>query len=341
MKILVTGGAGYIGSHTLVVLLAAGHDVVVLDNFSNGSREALRRVQQLSNRDFNVVEGDVRDRSILDRLFADHEPAAVVHFAGLKAVGESVEDPLSYYDVNVGGSMRLLEAMSKASCKRIVFSSSATVYGTPEYLPYDEDHPTRPVNPYGRTKLAVEELLGDWCAASPSRCAISLRYFNPVGAHPSGRIGEDPKGIPNNLMPYIAQTAVGRRERLQIFGDDYDTRDGTGERDYIHVIDLAEAHVAALERLENMSAHTALNIGTGSGMTVKELIGCFENILGRKLPTSIAPRREGDLPSFYANPSRANEALDWKARRSPEDMCRDSWTWQSRNPEGFGPTAID
>ena len=335
MKILVTGGAGYIGSHTLVVLLAAGYDVVVLDNFSNGSHEALRRVKQLANRDFEVIEGDVRDRAVLDDLFAMHRPDAVVHFAGLKAVSESVEDPLSYYDVNVGGSMRLLEVMSETSCNRIVFSSSATVYGTPEYLPYDEDHPTRPVNPYGRTKLAVEQILGDWCAADQARRAISLRYFNPVGAHPSGRIGEDPRGVPNNLMPYIAQTAVGRREQLQIFGDDYDTRDGTGERDYIHVMDLAEAHCSAVERLSSLEAYTPLNIGTGMGLTVRELVSAFEEVTGRALPKRVTSRRCGDLPSFFSDTSEARKKLNWTPRKSLKDICLDTWKWQKENPNGY------
>lgn len=308
---------------------------MVFDNFENGSREALARVAQITQRSFEVIDGDVRDAKGLVDAFARHAPDAVIHFAGRKAVGESVAKPLSYYDVNVTGSLRLLEAMTEAGCHHIVFSSSATVYGTPHYLPYDENHPTHPVNPYGRTKRVFEDMLKDWCEADRARKAVSLRYFNPVGAHPSGKIGEDPKGIPNNIMPFIAQTAVGRRDALSIFGDDYDTRDGTGERDYIHVMDLAEAHLAALTNLDEANGHRALNIGTGRGLTVNELVAAFEAATGQTVPTRIVSRRPGDLPSFFANSARAKATLGWQARRPLDEMCRDTWTWQSANPAGY------
>lgn len=335
MKVLVTGGAGYIGSHTLLVLLAAGHDITVLDNFENGSREALKRVTHLSNRNFDVAEGDIRDRVFLEEVFTRVRPDAVIHFAGRKAVTESIEDPLSYYGVNVSGSLRLLEAMTNIGCKQIVFSSSATVYGPPEFLPFDEDHPTRPINPYGRSKLMVEEILSDWCIANQEHKAISLRYFNPVGAHFSGCIGEDPKGIPSNLMPYITQTAVGRREALEIYGADYETRDGTGERDYVHVMDLADAHAAAIGKIGSISGHQVLNIGTGEGVTVQELIASFENVLGRKIPIRIGSRRPGDVGSSFADASRARTILNWTSKRTLNDMCLDSWAWQRKNPNGY------
>lgn len=336
MKVFVTGGAGYIGSHTLVELLTAGHEVVVVDNLANGHTEAVRRAEQLTGSTIKLEVGDVRDGRLLSLVFARYRPEAVIHFAGLKAVGESVKNPLSYYDVNVSGARTLLEAMQEAGCGRIVFSSSATVYGDPQYLPYDEAHPTVPVNPYGQTKLMVEQILRDWCAANPMRSAISLRYFNPVGAHPSGRIGEDPQGVPNNLMPYIAQVAVGRRPALQIFGEDYDTRDGTGERDYVHVVDLAKAHVLALDALEGSSGHEAINIGTGHGVTVRELVDAFATASGVDIETRVSPRRTGDLPRFWADVSRAEARLRWRARFGLEDMCRDTWAWQSQNPNGFG-----
>lgn len=332
MKVLVTGGGGYVGSHTLVELIAAGHDVVVLDSLVNGHAEAVRRVGQLTSAQIPLKVGDVRDAAVLGRVFEAHHPDAVIHCAGLKAVGESVENPLAYYSVNVCGSRAILEAMDAAGCGRIVFSSSATVYGDPQYLPYDEVHPTAPVNPYGRTKLMVEQILGDWCAANAARSAVSLRYFNPVGAHPSGRIGEDPRGTPNNLMPFISQVAIGRQPVLQIFGNDYDTRDGTGERDYVHVVDLAKAHVLALEAGKG---HEAINVGTGQGATVREMVDAFEAANGVKIETRVAPRRAGDLPTYYAQADLARVRLGWTAELGLADMCRDTWTWQVHNSDGF------
>ena len=333
MRVLVTGGAGYIGSHTCVELLAASHEVFVIDNLCNGHVEAIERVRDLSNRVLGFAEVDIRDGDALDGVFDEFKPGAVIHFAGLKAVGESVAEPLRYYNVNVRGSVSLLEAMDRAGCSNIVFSSSATAYGDPEYLPYDEAHPTRPVNPYGRTKLMVEEILRDWAAADTSRRATSLRYFNPVGAHPTGRIGEDPLGVPNNLMPYILQVAVGRREYLSVFGDDYETRDGTGLRDYIHVMDLARAHVAAIERQAGLEPFEALNIG--SGVTVLELVAAFECASGVQIAREFAPRRAGDLPTFWADPAHAAERLGWTTTLTVDEMCRDNWLWQSDNPSGF------
>jgi UDP-glucose 4-epimerase len=316
--------------------LLVRHEVVVIDNFSNGCRLATDRVKKIVGREFELMEADVRDQGTLDTLFSRFKPEAVVHFAGLKSVGESVAKPIEYYDVNVGGTISLLHAMLKAECNNMVFSSSATVYGTPHYLPYDENHPTSPINPYGRTKLMVEQMLGDWCAQNPKHKAISLRYFNPVGAHPSGRIGEHPRGIPNNLMPLVTQVATGRRDRLQIYGDDFDTPDGTGERDYVHVMDLAAAHSLALHALDGLSGHTVLNIGTGKSTSVLELIAAFEAASGRKIEKEIVARRAGDLPSFCAAAAMADKVLCWRSKYSLEQMCRDSWTWQSRNPLGYG-----
>ena len=335
MKILITGGAGYIGSHTLVEVIRAGHQVVVLDSLINGHAEAIGRVGRLTNTDVQLAVGDIRDKPFLESVFTEFAPDAVIHFAGLKAVGESVENPMAYYDVNVSGSRVLLEVMQSHGCHRIVFSSSATVYGEPQYLPYDENHPVAPINLYGRTKLMVEQMLGDWSAAPPERSAISLRYFNPVGAHPSGLIGEDPLGQPNNLMPFISQVAVGVRSELQIFGDDYDTRDGTGERDYLHVVDLAKAHVLSLAALANQAGHDIINIGTGRGVTVKEMVKAFEIACGHSIKTRTLARRAGDLPSFYANSERAHARLSWAAKLGLADMCRDTWTWQSQNPGGY------
>ncbi len=332
-RILVTGGAGYIGSHTLVELLVAGYEAFVIDNLSNGHEEALRRVKQLANKDFGFLAGDIRDADSLNKAFSDFKPNAVIHFAGLKAVGESVEKPLAYYENNVNGSVELLKAMDKYDCTRIVFSSSATVYGEPQYLPLDENHSVAPVNPYGQTKLMVENILQDW--AQNGRGACALRYFNPVGAHVSGRIGEDPQGIPNNLMPYIAQVAVGKREKLQIFGDDYETRDGTGERDYIHVTDLAKAHLAALNALENPNGFEVFNIGTGSGATVKELLEAYKKASGQEIAVEIVERRPGDIASSVASPIKANERLNWTASLSIDDATSSSWQWQSQNPEGY------
>jgi UDP-glucose 4-epimerase len=334
MRVLVTGGAGYIGSHTLVELLTEGHEAFVIDNLSNGHEEAMSRVKQLANKDFGFVQGDIRDRDALDKAFSEFKPEAVIHFAGLKAVGESVEQPLTYYENNVTGSVELLKAMDAHACTKIVFSSSATVYGTPQYLPLDEDHPVAPVNPYGQTKLMVENILKDW--AHDGRSATALRYFNPVGAHVSGCIGEDPHDIPNNLMPYIAQVAIGKREALHIFGDDYETRDGTGERDYIHVTDLARAHIAALETMNEAAGFAVYNVGTGQGTTVKELLAAYGEVVGRNLPSETVTRRPGDVASSVASPKKANEALNWSARLSVYDATSSSWNWQSQNPEGYG-----
>jgi UDP-glucose 4-epimerase len=328
VKVLVTGGAGYIGSHTLVEVIKAGH------------AGAIARVGQLTNTQVPLNVGDIRDKAFLERVFTGFAPEAVIHFAGIKSVGESVENPLSYYDVNVSGSQVLLEVMQSHGCKKIVFSSSATVYGAPQYLPYDEAHPVAPINPYGRTKLMVEQILGDWCAAQPERSALSLRYFNPVGAHASGIIGENPQGTPNNLMPFIAQVAIGRRPVLQIFGDDYETRDGTGERDYVHVVDLAKAHVLALDALDQQSGHDVINVGTGRGVTVKEMVDAFEKACGRALKTSSVPRRAGDLASYFANSERARTRLGWEAELGLAEMCGDTWAWQSKNPEGYGDDCV-
>lgn len=341
MRILVTGGAGYIGSHTLLAVLAAGHEAHVIDNFSNSHPEALARVRRLSNRDFDVTEADIRDKAAMAAAVAAARPEAVIHFAGLKAVGESVAKPLSYFDVNVGGTVALLEALQAADCRRFVFSSSATVYGDPDYLPIDEGHPRRATNPYGRTKLQIEEMLEDLAVSDPSWSIALLRYFNPVGAHPSGDIGEDPAGIPNNLMPFIAQVAVGRRPHLNIFGDDYDTPDGTGVRDYIHVTDLARAHLAAVDWAAGGSPGTggrgcqAFNLGTGQGTSVREMVAAFATAAGRPVPTVTAPRRAGDIAACWADPSRAEAALGWRAELGLADMCRSTWAWQSRNPQGY------
>lgn len=337
MKIFVTGGAGYIGSHTLVALLTAGHEVCVFDNYCNSSPVALARVRQLTNRDLTAIEADIRDAGALNQALIDFAPDAVVHFAGLKAVGESNDVPLDYYQTNVTGSMNLLAAMDAAGCRRIVFSSSATVYGEPHYLPFDENHPIAPTNPYGRTKAMAEEIIRDWTVATPGSSAVLLRYFNPVGAHESGRIGEDPQGIPNNLVPFVAQVAVGRREKLSIFGDDYDTRDGTGERDYIHVVDLAAAHVAAIEYAVRAESCEAINVGTGRGITVKELVSAYERACGHEISVAVAERRPGDVASSYAATAKAEGLLGWQAKLGIDAMCASSWHWQSGNPEGFRP----
>jgi len=335
MKVFVTGGAGYIGSHTLVALLAAGHEVCVFDNYSNSSPVSLARVRQLTNRDMEMVEGDICDLDRLTATLAAFTPDAVMHFAGLKAVGESNDIPLRYYQTNVTGTMNLLAAMDAAECRRIVFSSSATVYGEAQYLPFDEAHPIGPTNPYGRTKAMAEGVIGDWASATPGASAVLLRYFNPVGAHESGRIGEDPRDIPNNLMPFVAQVAVGRRDKLSIFGDDYDTRDGTGERDYIHVVDLAAAHLAAIEYAVRTTGCEALNVGTGQGITVRELVAAYERACGHPIAFEIAPRRPGDVASSYAATAKARELLGWRAALDVDAMCASSWRWQSENPHGF------
>ncbi len=334
-RVFVTGGAGYIGSHTCVELLNAGYDVIVFDNFCNSHPEALRRVARIAGQQFKVVEGDVRDKTALIAALKDSCAEAVIHFAGLKAVGESVSAPLKYYDNNVCGSVCLLEAMQACGIKTLVFSSSATVYGAPEYLPLSERHPLRAANPYGASKLMVENILRDLQGACPEWRIATLRYFNPVGAHESGLIGEDPYGIPNNLMPYISQVAVGRREYLSIFGNDYATKDGTGMRDYIHVMDLASGHIKALERLQKMSDSFTTNLGTGRGYSVLEMVRAFEMASGRAIPYRIAPRRSGDVASCYADPKLANKLLEWKASRDLEAMCVDTWRWQLDNPDGY------
>ncbi len=334
-SILVTGGAGYIGSHTVLLLLEAGHQVVVLDNLSNSSRESLNRVERLAGKSVAFVEGDIRDANCLDTLFSDYDIAAVIHFAGLKAVGESVAMPLSYYDCNVTGSLRLLEAMERAGVHTMVFSSSATVYGDPATVPIRENFPLGSTNPYGATKLHIEDMLRDLYRSNEKWKLALLRYFNPVGAHESGQIGEDPAGIPNNLMPYIAQVAVGKREKLGVFGGDYPTPDGTGVRDYIHVMDLAQGHLAALEALDADGGLLTVNLGTGRGYSVLEMVTAFSQASGRPVPYEIVERRPGDVASCYADPAHANAVLGWEAQRGIEEMCEDHWRWQKQNPEGF------
>jgi UDP-glucose 4-epimerase len=332
--ILVTGGAGYIGSHTCVALLAAGEEVVVFDNFSNSSPVALERVQQISGKSLAVVEGDIRDQAALEKVLTRYGCTAVMHFAGLKSVQDSVTQPLDYYDQNVIGSHRLLRAMQKAGVNRIVFSSSATVYGIPEFLPYTEDHPLRAINPYGRTKLMIEDMLRDLHVSDPNWGIGILRYFNPVGAHESGLIGEDPKGVPNNLVPFVAQVAIGRRERLNVWGGDYDTPDGTGVRDYIHVMDLASGHVSALNLLDSPKCF-AVNLGTGAGSSVLNVVHAFEAASGKRIPYDMKPRRPGDIDAYYAATDYAARLMGWKATRSLEAMCADHWRWQSSNPNGY------
>ncbi len=334
MKILVTGGAGYIGSHTCVELLAAGHEIVVVDNLVNSSATALERVRAIAGREFAFVRADLRDATALHALFATHAIEAVIHFAGLKAVGESVQKPLLYYDNNLGGTLRLLECMAGAGVRRLVFSSSATVYGDPASVPIREDFALSASNPYGRTKLFIEEMLRDQQRADPAWDITLLRYFNPVGAHASGLIGEDPAGIPNNLMPYVSQVAVGKLECLNVWGDDYPTPDGTGVRDYIHVVDLALGHLAALAKAPAAGVR-AYNLGTGRGYSVLEMIAAFERASGRSVAYRIAPRRPGDVASCYADASLAHRELGWQATRDVDAMCRDAWNWQSRNPRGY------
>jgi len=335
MRVLVTGGAGYIGSHTLVELLGQAHEVCVVDDHSNSSPVVLDRVRALSNGLVTAHVADLRDAPTLDRIMGEFRPDAVVHFAGLKAVGESTEKPLSYYDVNVTGTITLLRAMERVGCNRIIFSSSATVYGEPVYLPYDEDHPLAPTSVYGRTKLMAEQILTDWAAIHPEASVVLLRYFNPVGAHSSTRIGEDPSGIPNNLMPYIAQVAVGKRAHLSVFGDDYETPDGTGLRDYIHVVDLAQAHVAALDYAAAANGAAVFNIGTGQSYSVLEMVAAFERATGRGIPVKIAPRRAGDIAAMQADVTRARDILGWSATHDLDDMVRSTWGWQSANPNGY------
>ncbi|MBR5931825.1 MAG: UDP-glucose 4-epimerase GalE [Lachnospiraceae bacterium] len=338
MKILVTGGAGYIGSHTVVELLNAGHEVAVVDNLSNASVKALDRVEEITGKKVSFYEVDIRDDVTLEEVFKNEQPEAVIHFAGLKAVGESVEIPLKYFDNNIGGTLTLLHVMKKTGCKSMVFSSSATVYGKPETVPIREDFPTSVTNPYGRTKLVIEDMLKDLYRSDPSWNVILLRYFNPIGAHESGRIGEDPSGIPNNLLPYIAKVAVGKLEKVSVFGNDYDTPDGTGVRDYIHVVDLAKGHIKAIEKIEtekNVGCKT-YNLGTGIGYSVLDIIEAFGKACGKEIPYVIAGRREGDVDILYADPSLAKEELGWSAEYDLSRMCEDTWRWQSHNPDGYG-----
>ena len=317
-------------------MLGAGHDVHVCDNFSTASPVALDRVRRITNRSFGVAKADVRDAAAMRDLVAGFAPEAVIHFAGLKAVGESVAEPLAYFDNNVGGAIALLGALRGSDCRRFVFSSSATVYGDPDYLPIDETHPRRATNPYGRSKLQIEGILEDLAASDPTWSIALLRYFNPVGAHASGRIGEDPNGVPNNLAPYIAQVAVGRRPAVNVFGDDYPTPDGTGVRDYIHVVDLARAHLAAVDWTGRAQGCEAFNLGTGRGTSVLEMLDAFRAASGRPIPARIAPRRPGDVATLYADVEKAAGAFGWRAELSVEDMCRSVWAWQSQNPDGYG-----
>lgn len=332
---LVTGGAGYIGSHTLIELINNNFEVVVIDNLANSSRESLRRVEQITGHEIPFIEADVRDQSALDDIFTTYDIDSVIHFAGLKAVGESVAKPLEYYDNNLVSTLALLEAMRKHSVKQLVFSSSATVYGSPSELPLRETSTVGVglTNPYGKTKYMIEQIIQDYCAADPTFEATILRYFNPIGAHQSGQIGEDPNGIPNNLLPYVAQVAVGKLQSVGVFGNDYDTPDGTGVRDYIHVVDLARGHVAALQHMK--AGASIYNLGTGSGTSVLEIIKAFSKACGRDLPYEIKPRRAGDIAACYADCSKAERELGWRAELSIEQACADSWRWQSQNPNGF------
>ena len=343
MNILVTGGAGYIGSHTLVELLAEGHSVFVIDNLCNSSRKALERVEKISGRKVPFCEVDMRDREGLEKVFAENSFDCCIHFAGLKAVGESVVKPWEYYENNIYGTLILVDVMRRHGCTNIIFSSSSTVYGDPNTIPVTEKSPKKEcTNPYGRTKSMLEDILSDLNAADVRTGiekpwnVVLLRYFNPIGAHPSGLIGEDPSGIPNNLMPYITQVAVGKREMLHVFGDDYDTPDGTGVRDYIHVVDLARGHVKALAAIERNCGVAVYNLGTGKGYSVLDIVRAFEKASGVKIPYVIDPRRPGDIAANYADPSKAEKELGWKAQFGIEDMCRDSWNWQKNNPDGYG-----
>ena len=337
MTLLVTGGLGYIGSHACVALAAAGRrHLVVVDNLSNSKASALERIRELApGATIEFVRADMRDRVALEEVMRAHRVEAVLHFAGLKAVGESVKRPDEYRDNNVGGTRCLLDAMSRSGAARIVFSSSATVYGKPEKLPYPEDHPLRPENPYGENKLEIERLLAEKAQADSTFCFAALRYFNPIGAHPSGRIGEDPQGIPDNLFPYITQVAIGNLPKLRVFGNDYSTPDGTGVRDYIHVMDLVGGHLSALRHLEEKRRSITANLGTGRGHSVFEVVRAFERATGRTVPYEIKPRRAGDIAAYWADPTRAARELGWRAELTLEDMCRDSWRWQSMNPGGY------
>lgn len=336
MKVLVTGGAGYIGSHTCIELINAGFEVVIVDNLSNSKPEALKRIKEITGRDFEFYKKDILDREGLEEVFESHNFDAVVHFAGLKAVGESVAIPLKYYHNNITGTLVLCEVMKKFGVKKIVFSSSATIYGNPETVPILESFPLRATNPYGRTKLMIEEILRDVFVSDNEWSIALLRYFNPIGAHESGRIGEDPNGIPNNLMPYITQVAVGKLKELKVWGSDYDTHDGTGVRDYIHVVDLAIGHLKALQKISNSKGVFAYNLGTGIGYSVLDVVKAFEKASDTNIPYSISERRPGDIPVCYADSTLAEKELGWKAKRGIDEMCADSWRWQSQNPDGYG-----
>jgi len=335
MKVLVTGGAGYIGSHTVVELLNDGYEVVIVDNYSNSKPEVLKRIKELTNKDFDFYEVDLLDRENLEKVFKENEISSVIHFAGLKAVGESVEIPLKYYHNNITGTLILCELMDKYDVKNMVFSSSATVYGMNNESPLTEDLPLSTTNPYGSTKLMIEQILRDVYVSDKDWSISLLRYFNPIGAHESGRIGEDPTGIPNNLMPYITQVAVGKREKLSVFGNDYNTHDGTGVRDYIHVVDLAKGHIKALKKALNTTGVDAYNLGTGKGYSVLDVVNNFEKATGVKIPYEIKERRAGDIATCFADPKKAKKELEWSSEKSLEDMCRDSWRWQSENPKGY------
>lgn len=336
MAVLLTGGAGYIGSHTCVELLAAGYDTVIIDNFSNSSEKVLERIREISGRSVVCYNADVCDESALRRVFSENKIDCVVHFAGLKAVGDSVKYPLEYYQNNLCATMTLLKVMNEFGVERIVFSSSATVYGVPKSTPIREDADRWCTNPYGWTKYMSEQIISDTAKADGNMSAVLLRYFNPIGAHESGRIGEDPTGIPNNLLPYITQVAVGRREHLNVFGNDYNTHDGTGVRDYLHVVDLAKGHIRAIEYAQKNTGVIAVNLGTGNGFSVLDIVKAFERATGIKIPYKIAPRRPGDIDACYADASLALEKLGWKAELSIDDMCRSAWNWQKNNPNGYG-----
>lgn len=338
MRVLVTGGAGYIGSHTMIELLEANHTPLVVDDFSNSFPLALERVASLSNRKFENVEASVTNASAMLQVMERFKPEAVIHFAGLKSVDESETIPLSYYETNIFGTIQILKAMDAVGCKKIIFSSSATVYGEMQYLPFDEAHPLAPINPYGRTKYFTEEILRDWAANSLNKSVMLLRYFNPVGAHHSGLIGEDPQDAPNNLMTYIAQVAVGRRKKLMIFGDGYDTPDGTGVRDYIHVRDLAKGHVASLNYISHQTGVETVNLGTGKGYSVMEVLSAFSKASGKEIPYDITCRRSGDIATSFADTRKANSILDWEAKLSLDDICESVWRWQQQNPTGYAKT---
>ena len=333
--VLVTGGAGYIGSHTCIALHEAGFDFIVFDNLCNSSKESLRRVEKLIGKDVNFIEGDIRSKTDLQKVFDNYAIDSVIHFAGLKAVGESVEMPLEYFDNNVSGTVTLCQVMKENDCKKIVFSSSATVYGDPHTTPIKEDFPLSATNPYGRSKLFIEEILRDLFVSDNAYQIVLLRYFNPVGAHKSGIIGEDPNDIPNNLMPFISQTAVGKREKLSVFGGDYNTPDGTGVRDYIHVVDLALGHVKSLQKISSLKEVLTVNLGTGNGYSVLDMVKAFEKASNKKVAYQIVQRRPGDIATCFADPGYAYKQLGWKATRGVDEMCEDSWRWQSQNPDGY------